>query len=907
MPDIQEYSVSIKFKTEGSDSAEQKIAELEKKIDKLSSSKNKISGLFKGFVGAKILGDVSKKIFNLSKQTSDYIETVNLFRASMGDVADEATNFINKAESNLGLDPKAMMDSISSFQNLSEAIGISTDRAYIMSKNLTQLSGDLSSFANISFEEAQRKLLSGFSGQVQPLRKYGIALDQASLQETAYSLGLQQKVRDMTRAQKTELIYYQMMRSTQKMQGDLGRSLLSPANAIRVMQQEFKALARAVGSIFIPIMMKIIPVVRAVTQILTEAAKAVASFFGFELGSFNSDLSTVGNLLSGVSDGIGDIGSGAEDTAKKMNKMLMPFDELNNITTSTGTDAGAGAGAGIGGGDLGIELPEYDMFESVTKTSQEQIEKIKAKIKELLPVIETVGIALGSIFIAKKVSGFIEVLSQLGKMLGGTSSSFKIIAGILLTIGGAIEYIKGVFDILNPNISYTEGLLRTLGGTALMVAGVFLMFGGVPALIVGIVAGIGILAATIYRFRDQIGEFFTKKVPEFFEGVGKRLSELPNQIGYWLGFALGKISKFVSQDIPQAVNRFFTETIPRWGEEIGKFFTETIPQKWEELVIWFEELPEKTLEMGRQIIEGLLNGLVEKWEEIKKKISEFVEGFINGFKEGLGIHSPSTVFADIGKNVIEGLWNGLKETWDKIKTKIENVYNWIQDRLVKPITTAFENFRNTLGTIWETISTKIQEKVEGIKNGITIKFQTAYDNIKRVFEHIGGFFSGIWETVKTTFSNLGTRISDAMSGSVKAGLNGVFSKIESIVNGFIRTINNAIGLINKIPNVSIPTLSPIYIPRLATGGMVDEGQLFIANEAGPELVGNIGTKTAVANRDQITNAISTATYNAMKKALAENGSSRNPQMIQVYVGDKKIYSGYGTYKDEESNMLGVSL
>ena len=115
MPDIQEYSVSIKFKTEGSDSAEQKMDEVEKKIDKLSSSKNKISGLFKGFVGAKILGDVSKKIFNLSKQTSDYIETVNLFRSSMGDVADEATKFINKAESNLGLDPKAMMDSISFF------------------------------------------------------------------------------------------------------------------------------------------------------------------------------------------------------------------------------------------------------------------------------------------------------------------------------------------------------------------------------------------------------------------------------------------------------------------------------------------------------------------------------------------------------------------------------------------------------------------------------------------------------------------------------------------------------------------------------------------------------------------------------------------------------------------------
>ena len=86
------------------------------------------------------------------------------------------------------------MEAIASFQNLSEGFGITSDRAYIMSKNLAQLSGDLSSFANISYEAAQKKLMSGFSGQVMPLRKYGIALDQASLQELAYSLGIQEIV-----------------------------------------------------------------------------------------------------------------------------------------------------------------------------------------------------------------------------------------------------------------------------------------------------------------------------------------------------------------------------------------------------------------------------------------------------------------------------------------------------------------------------------------------------------------------------------------------------------------------------------------------------------------------------------------------------------------------------------------
>lgn len=401
MPDIQQYSVSVKFKTEGADKAANDTDKVKKSVSSLKSStagmKNLTSGLktigtgigkvTKVFsavtvAGVTMFAKLGKSAFNYSKQMSDYIETINLFRTSMGSATSDAEKFRDKAQEVLGLDPSVTMDALSSFQNLSEGFGIASDRAYIMSKNLTQLAGDLSSFANISYDVAKKNLMSGFSGQVLPLRKYGIALDQASLQELAYSLGIDKRVKSMTRAQKSELIYYQIMKSTQKMQGDLARTIMSPANALRLIKTEFTSLARAVGSIFIPIMVRIIPIMRAVTKALTSAAQAIAAFFGFKMKDFTSDLGGVGDLLTGISDDVDDVGGAAEGTAKKLNKMLMPFDELNNITSDNKSGSGGGAGgADIDGGSLGIDLPTYDMFEGLDERIF-NFENILGKAKE---------------------------------------------------------------------------------------------------------------------------------------------------------------------------------------------------------------------------------------------------------------------------------------------------------------------------------------------------------------------------------------------------------------------------------------------------------------------------------------------------------------------------------------------
>lgn len=158
-------------------------------------------------------------------QSNDYIENMNLFSVSMGEAAGKAREFIDEYTNVLGVDPSNTMRYMGMFNTLIEGFGLSSDAAYTMSQNLTQLSYDMSSFLNIPIDEAMQKIKSGISGEIEPMRAVGVALDEASLQETAYALGIDRKVSSMTRAQKTELLYQQIMSRTITMQGDMARTL----------------------------------------------------------------------------------------------------------------------------------------------------------------------------------------------------------------------------------------------------------------------------------------------------------------------------------------------------------------------------------------------------------------------------------------------------------------------------------------------------------------------------------------------------------------------------------------------------------------------------------------------------------------------------------------------------------
>jgi hypothetical protein len=154
-------------------------------------------------------------------------------------------------------------------------------------------------------------------------------------------------------------------------------------------------------------------------------------------------------------------------------------------------------------------------------------------------------------------------------------------------------------------------------------------------------------------------------------------------------------------------------------------------------------LPEKLKNIGKNIIEGLLNGITEKWQNLWKTVTDFINGFTQGFKDALGIHSPSTLFAEIGKNIIQGLINGISSLINQVKDKFTN--------LKTNITNTVSDIKTNMVNAFNDAKTKVVDTFERIKNGISEKITNAKDAVRDTIDNIKGFFRFEWSlpSIKT--------------------------------------------------------------------------------------------------------------------------------------------------------------
>lgn len=404
-------------------------------------------------------------------QSNQYIEDLNLFTASMGKYTEEAQNYAEAVSEALGIDPGEFMHNQGVFNTIISGFGVASDKAYLMSKNLTQLGYDISSFFNITFEDAMQKLQSGISGELEPLRRLGYDLSVARLQEEALALGIKKKVSAMTQAEKSQLRYYAIMTQVTTAQGDMARTLNAPANQIRILKAQVTQCARALGNIFIPMLNAVIPYAIALVKVVRMLADSIASLFGFTLPEVD---------YSGVSAGataVGDLANNAEDAsdglskagkaAKKLKNALLGIDELNILSkddssSGSGSGGGDGLGAGIGGGDLGIDLPTYDFLgDAITSKVDEIVQMIKDAMWEITSVISTFLLAIGTILVV-------------------TGANLPL--GIGLMAVGAVGLAASVMENWN---GMSERLARVLTlvtgvlGGFLLAIGAFLAFSGV--------------------------------------------------------------------------------------------------------------------------------------------------------------------------------------------------------------------------------------------------------------------------------------------------------------------------------------------------------------------------------------------------------------------------------------------
>lgn len=417
--------------------------------------------------------DTMRSWFN---ESNDYIETVNLFKVTMGAAADEAMNFADKVSKAMGIDAAEWMQYQGTFKNLTAGFGVATESANKMSQNLTQLSYDFASFFNADVETAFDKLSSAMSGQVKGLREFGIDTTVASLEQYALARGIDASVRSMSQAEKSLLRYNYIMEQARDLGiwNDMARTIITPANSLRILNAQLTQMKRALGNIVSVLVVQFIPYVQAMVQIITEAASALAKFFGFSASDFEADIS-VGDGLSGGFEDAEESLDGVSGKIKKIKKQLMGFDELN-IISNPESDSGGSGGASGGGAGLNLPLQEYDFLKGL-KT--DKLDEIKSKLKNILTVTGLIGLAIAAWKIAKNFSNALSTLTDLMANKTGTVIS---LAAILTITGFAIEW-EGVKDaLLNglDGMNFTEilsGALLGTGGATLLGSALVTLIG----------------------------------------------------------------------------------------------------------------------------------------------------------------------------------------------------------------------------------------------------------------------------------------------------------------------------------------------------------------------------------------------------------------------------------------------
>lgn len=431
----------------------------EKQRKSYFSLSNQMNGFMRNMAKLVSLKAIAEYIGNAVAKFNDFYEATDLFHNAMGNLSGEADTLISKMQGLLGVDPTKAMTYIATIQSLGTSFGLTSDKAYVLSKNLTQLAYDEGSYWNKNVAETFTAMSSAISGEIEPIRRLGIDLTQARLQQELLALGFNKQVSSLSQADKAVLRYIAIMKQTANVQGNLAQTIQSPANQIKILKAQLDMLAKSVGSLLYPALKSILPPLIAAVQLIREFVEWVAKLMGVKV--VFTDFTKSADSVGGIGDAMDDTADSTKKAAKALKDYTMGFDELNIIDPTQGS-SGSGSGASAGNILGDVDLSGYDMFKNYVGTS---IDEIKEKVKKLLPIIA--GVAAG--FAAWKIADFLfnqlnnvhGLAYKLGQVVGELRKKLWLVNPELAVIAGTVALIVWRFvDLYQNSEKFRIGLQR---------------------------------------------------------------------------------------------------------------------------------------------------------------------------------------------------------------------------------------------------------------------------------------------------------------------------------------------------------------------------------------------------------------------------------------------------------------
>lgn len=336
-------------------------------VKKLSIATLAISAVISLVISAvRKLVDIAKEGIELASQLE---EVQNVVEVSFGDMTQDVEEFSKKALYSLGMSELTAKKMASTFMAMSNGMGIAARDGRNMALQLTALAGDMASFYNVSEEVAQTALNSIFTGETETLKKFGIVLTETNLKAFALSRGITKSYSSMTEAEKVALRYNYVLQATANAQGDFARTSGSWANQIRLLKEQLNILKTALGQILIAVILPLVKALNALLSFIISIGRAIGSLFGKKTGMVKtiSDANTITGGLAGKADSVSDGFEKANQSAKKLQRTITAFDELNILNPK---DQGSSSLDIDGGGGIGLEIPEFDYNKKLTKANK---------------------------------------------------------------------------------------------------------------------------------------------------------------------------------------------------------------------------------------------------------------------------------------------------------------------------------------------------------------------------------------------------------------------------------------------------------------------------------------------------------------------------------------------------------
>lgn len=813
-----------------------------------------------------------KKFGSQAIQTaSDLEEVQNVVNVSFGSMANEVEAFAKTAIQSFGMSELTAKQTASTFMAMANGMGLAMKDGKNMSLQLTALAGDMASFYNVRQDVAQTALNSIFTGETESLKKFGIVMTEANLSAFALSRGITESYSAMSQAEKVALRYHYVLKSTANAQGDFVRTSGSWANQVRVLKEQFNQLLGILGKGLIQVLTPIVQVLNKLLSYLIAIGNAIAKLFGG--GKITSISNTLGNASGSagdLNDNIGDASGSLEDAnnnAKKLQKTIASFDELNvlNSKDTSSSSGSSGTGGAISGG---LEIPDYTtqveegslklgkLGETLVNLAQSFARLAKSLWDVLIPAFE----AFYKNGLEKATKAIGNLINQMLKFLGGELDKWsdwltenKDQIAIFATNLGRIveplglivaEILRVAWEALATALTLIGNAVRAIGDAIInMDLKDISTILSILLAITSIKAGVEVSKIFRQMNNDISGNLIDKLfyLDSFFNGDEGKILGFANKFKT----AFAKIGEAIAP-ITSGAMTAFSATLNQIGASGGALtkLKATLAGIGGGVKGLFTILKANPVGAIITAIGLVITALIHLWntnEGFRNWVIEFYNGCIK------------PVFEWIGKTISE-LWNEhLKPLWEKLRPGITSIWETIK--------TVWDAIANLIGGIIQFLSPIISAILELVAGAIDTWGEMVgsfVDVLGGIIDFIAGVFTGDWERVWNGLKEIFTGIWDGM----KAVARGAVNILIDIVNGIIKGLNKI-----HLPNWEIlgslagKGINIPLIPRLEKGGVLTSPTIAMMGEyAGayhnPEIVApqNILRETIDASNGNLVSA-----------------------------------------------------